>query len=110
MIYKIILDFEVTDEKDVIQQWTHYLKSETVRSLEIDRKETQPALELEMIKPKTTVKKNKVFYLQMNIMNDTSLDFIIINEKWLISNSTNLHILINIVYFFCQMSMIYITI
>ncbi|XP_076080560.1 uncharacterized protein LOC143051546 [Mytilus galloprovincialis] len=52
-------DFEVTDEKDVIQQWTHYLKSKTGRSLEIDRKETQPALELEMIKPKTTVKKNK---------------------------------------------------
>ncbi|CAC5425576.1 unnamed protein product [Mytilus coruscus] len=52
-------DFEVTDEKDVIQQWILYLKSETGRSLEIDIKETQPAVELEMIKPKTTTKKNK---------------------------------------------------
>lgn len=56
-----ILDFEVTDENDVIQQWTLYLKSKTDWSLEKDIKETQPALELQMIKPKTTVRKNKVF-------------------------------------------------
>ncbi|XP_063426847.1 uncharacterized protein LOC134710418 [Mytilus trossulus] len=52
-------DFEVTDENDVIQQWTLYLKSKAGKSLEKDIKETQPALELQMIKPKTTVRKNK---------------------------------------------------